>query len=241
MTISDSGDSPNPLAFLDDLMQDGSRRRLKQMRSRYEAKSDKAFVNLLDRVRSDAEDGTTQRWLRCRLHWFGNTEFKRDEMEKALHKVLVDSKRVTEELRKPTGMAEYEAIHYLTGDSLAEYLPAEFETAANSVAAFSQPLTLATDAQPYLCLEEDSFAAQDTSGSLEPEFALLPETSMLFDARYAKAVSAEVSSASTTPFFDPTLLDASSLDCSPEHGTAQLPAVIPAEIGGQNAAVESLS
>lgn len=180
------------------------------MRARYERESAKRqrLINLLDRVR-DKEFNAKQRWLRCRLHWFGDPELRRDEMEKELKRVLVDSQRVTEEYRKPhfeqpqqRYSGEYHVpiyqlgMEYSTAD-MNQDITAEFEAAADSVAAYRQP-TVPVDTTPiagFLQTYPDrdmsapahqietsmnSTSAADAANK-DSDLGFNPETSVLFE------------------------------------------------------------
>ncbi len=99
MTISvptDDDDGADP-GLLGDFLEDGSRRRLKQMRSRYEIKdsTEAPENNLLDRVRENSQVSDQQRWIRCRLHWFGEEsqaeEMPSFESQSELHQYLLEN------------------------------------------------------------------------------------------------------------------------------------------------------
>lgn len=187
------------------------------MRARYEHRDRERLnrfsdpINLLDRVR-DKDFKAKQRWLRCRMHWFGDPEFRRDEMEKELKRVLVESQRVTDEYRKPgyeqqryTG--EYHVPLYQLGmDEHAnqafadQEITAQYEAAADSVAAFRQPIILPTESTPIAgFLEtypdrdinatphqfENSQSAKPTQkGDRATDLGSIPETSVLFEPYY---------------------------------------------------------
>lgn len=75
--ISVCEDENSNNGLLDDFLEDGSRRRLKKMRSQYQDKVETLEIeskNVLDRVRQNSKVSDQQRWIRCRMHWFGESD-----------------------------------------------------------------------------------------------------------------------------------------------------------------------
>lgn len=194
------------------------------MRARYEhrdrerLKRNSAPINLLDRVR-DKDFKAKQRWLRCRMHWFGDPEFRRDEMEKELKRVLVESQRVTDEYRKPGYEQGYSGEYHVPlyqlgiddttgmgqGQGFADQeITAHFEAAADSVAAFKQPIVLPTETIAIAGFletypdrdinatshqfEDSQSATPSRKGDRANDLGSIPETSVLFEPFYPQNV-----------------------------------------------------
>lgn len=146
------------------------------------------------------------------MHWFGDPEFRRDEMEKELKRVLVESQRVTDEYRKPAYEprfnGEYHVPLYELGmNDVAQVGPeqnftdqeitAQYEAAADSVAAFRQPIILPTDTTPVAGFletypdrdispqprqfENSQSSASTKKGDRATDLSSIPETSVLFE------------------------------------------------------------
>lgn len=75
------------------------RKRLQQMRSRQDERDRKPFHrSILDRMREIFDrPAAKEHWLRCKLRWFADADWRKLELEKALNKCLYSSERMTAE------------------------------------------------------------------------------------------------------------------------------------------------